>query len=145
METAFLQLRGARASTTMNKRERRRVQRIRFKLPIAGSVQGGTLSIVDLSVTGAKAQHDFPLPSGRNMKVDFFLRGERISLTCSVVRCRLERSGSKAAYSSGLKFSDDAELASSPLRRLITEIVGRDLEERRKQRRAVADDSGILV
>lgn len=127
-----------------SRRERRKVQRIRFKLPVVGTVPGGSISIVDLSITGAKAEHDFPLAAGRNIRLDFLLRDEKISLTCHVVRCRLERSGAnRTSYASGLIFSNEAELAASPLRRLLAEIVGRDLAERRKQRRDLKDDSGI--
>lgn len=127
-----------------SRRERRKVQRIRFKKPVVGNVPGGSISIVDLSITGAKAEHDFPLAAGRNIRLDFLLRDERISLTCHVVRCRLEKkSAGRTSYASGLHFSNQAELAESPLRRLLAEIVGRDLAERRKQRRDIKEDTPI--
>lgn len=141
---------GQRTQNTTNPmnshQERRKVQRIRFKLPLAGTLPTGSISIVDLSISGAKVEHDFPIPAGRTVRLDFLLRGERISLSCSVIRCRLERNGSnRTAYSSGLRFASDAELNTSPLRRLLADIVGRDLEERRKQRRESSNEADILV
>jgi hypothetical protein len=113
-------------------------------VPVAGNLSNGSISIVDISLTGAKLQHNFPLSSGRRVRLDFSLRGERISLSCDVVRCRAERTESKAlSYYSGLRFSDPAELAHSPLRHILTDIVARDLEERRKVVRD--DDSPIIV
>jgi hypothetical protein len=144
METFSIRYRPVLHRPMTSKRERRRVQRIRFRDPLGGSISNGALSIVDLSVTGARAVHNFPLKSGRSVRLDFLLRGERLSLTCNVVRCRLERSESAGTtYFSGLQFVNDAELG--PLRRLLTEIVGRDLEERRRQRRTSSGEEGIVI
>ena len=60
------------------------------------------------------------------------------------MRCRLEKkSAGNTSYASGLHFSNQAELADSPLRRILAEIVGRDLAERRKQRRDIKEDTPI--
>ncbi len=107
----------------MQTRERRVVQRIHFDRPLRANVPNGYVSIIDLSLTGARVQHDFALTSGKQIRLDFEWNSRRVLLSCRVVRCRLERASGKQAvtYFSGLRFTDSQEIQSSPLRDLIAD------------------------
>ncbi|MEO8218660.1 MAG: PilZ domain-containing protein [Acidobacteriota bacterium] len=120
----------------MQSRERRTVQRIHFDRPLRATVANGKVGIVDLSISGARVQHDFALTSGKQMRLDFEWNSRRVILSCRVVRCRLEKSSEQQAvtYLSGLRFTDGEEIRSSPLRDLIAEQVSQDLLDSRRRK-----------
>jgi len=114
-------------------RERRRVQRIKFKQPVAGHISNGQLQILDLSVGGVRCEHFYPLTSGKQVRLDFQWMGEKISLKCDVVRCRLQRSetAGRLIYFSGLRFLDPEEIKQSALRKVLADVLARELREKR--------------
>lgn len=96
--------------------ERRRLQRIRFTEPLLGLTPHGAVSIVDLSISGLRAEHPFPLGAGRTIRIDLEWNGEPVSVQCDVLRCRLERRSVKNGftYASGLRFIGTSNGALSP-------------------------------
>lgn len=128
----------------METRERRVVQRIHFDRPLRASMANGYVSIIDLSVSGARVQHDFALTSGKQIRLDFEWNSRRVILSCRVVRCRLERASGKQAvtYFSGLRFTDSEQIQSSPLRDLIAERVSQELRDRHSRK---VDQSALVI
>jgi len=120
----------------MAQQERRRIQRIRLDRTVRGRLSGMRVSILDLSTTGARVEHSFPLSSGRRLRLDFLWEEELISLQCDVTRCIVagQRNGASAVgYSSGLQFCEPALTSRESLKNIISEIVMRDLESLKKQ------------
>jgi hypothetical protein len=110
--------------------ERRRFQRLRLGEPVKGRLSGMRVAILDVSTTGARVEHSFPLAAGRRLTLEFPWQEESISLQCDVVRCAAHRGGSIAtanAYASGLKFCEPPGPARASLVRMITELVSRDM------------------
>lgn len=118
--------------------EKRRIQRIRLDQPVSGTVAGVGVKIVDLSTVGVRVEHDFPLTAGRNVRLEFLARGERLQLTCEVVRSRLQRSvtgeSGTIVYNSGLRFVDPHESARAQVRELVASLVLARIEEGRRAR-----------
>ena len=114
-------------------RERRRVQRIKFKQPVSGHIPNGPLEILDLSLGGVRCEHQFALTSGKQVRLDFQWMGEKISLLSHVVRCRLQKSerGGGLVYFSGFRFSDPEEIKQSALRKVLADVLSRELSEKR--------------
>lgn len=122
----------------MGQQERRRIQRIRLDRSVKGRLSGMRVSILDLSTTGARVEHSFPLSSGRRLRLDFLWEDQLISVNCDVTRCTAEHTGSakSIAYSSGLHFSDTAVASREAIKNVIAEIVMRDLQTLKKELRA---------
>jgi len=121
--------------------EKRRVQRVQPDYAVIGQLPTGNVIIVDLSTFGARVDHQFPLAAGRRVRLEFACEGEKISISCDVTRCKLQRSGTTngaIVYSSGLEFVDvDAETTKA-LRRVIGGFVTRHLAERKASRMRAA-------
>lgn len=116
--------------------ERRRIQRVKLSTPMTGRLSGMRVSIIDLSTTGARVEHSFPLAAGRRLRLEFPWQDESISLQCDVVRCLVQRDdglGTREAYSSGLKFCEPPGPSRTSLVRVITELVSRQLVTLRDQ------------
>ncbi len=124
--------------------ERRRIQRIRLDRPVRGRLSGMRVSILDLSTTGARVEHTFPLSSGRRLRLDFLWEEELISLQCDVTRCIAGQGNgsSVVGYSSGLQFCEPALTSRESLKNIISEIVMRELPELKKTLRASRDERG---
>lgn len=68
---------------------------------------------MDLSTTGARVEHTFPLTLRKRARFEFLCNGDRLSLHAEVVRSRLARvAGAERVFISGLRFveEDDDEL-----------------------------------
>lgn len=68
---------------------------------------------MDLSTTGARVQHAFPLSLRKRARFEFLCNGEWLSLQAEVVRSRLAHvSGAERVFISGLRFveGEDQEL-----------------------------------
>jgi hypothetical protein len=116
-------------------RERRRLQRIRFKSPLSGSTSQGSLSILDMSLAGLRVEHPYPIAAGRPVRLELEWNGRTVALQCDVVRCRMVRSSftGRVTYSSGLCFSSvNAESAFTP-RDMVLQLVTLALRERSAQ------------
>ncbi len=94
----------------MRNGEKRTARRIRLDQPIAGSLSHVAISVVDLSTSGARIQHDVSLSihSGKRFVLDFNCGGENFHLPCTVARSRLEmnRSAHRTIYTTGVRFLD---------------------------------------
>jgi hypothetical protein len=90
------------------KSDRRHARRIRLEPPIAGDLSRFPVSVVDLSTSGARLQHDAPIPlqPGKRFTLEFRCDGESFRINCSVARSRLDLASSthRKVYTSGVRF-----------------------------------------
>lgn len=111
--------------------EKRRVQRLRLESPVAGAVTSLPVVIVDLSTTGARIEHEFPVTAGKRLSLQFYIGGEKVAVQCNVVRSRLQRSSVRIdgsiVYNTGLRFCEPEEPARVQIRQLVAELVSRQL------------------
>lgn len=113
-----------------SKSERRVIQRIRFDSPLTAKIATNRVTLVDVSATGARIEHDFPLSSGKAVELSFEFEGESMHIRCTVARCKLEKGENGALYRSGLAFSTD-DAALGEIRALIASVVNRDFAARK--------------
>jgi hypothetical protein len=91
------------------KEEKRNARRIRLQPPVAGSLSHFPISIIDLSSSGARIQHDAPLTfqPGKRFILEFACEGERFRVTCTVARSRMEMNPTqRTIYTTGVRFTD---------------------------------------
>jgi len=90
------------------KEEKRNARRIALHPPIAGSLSHQPVSLVDLSTSGARVQHDVKMlfQPGKRFILEFTCEGDQFQLTCTVARSRMEMNGSRTMYTSGVRFVD---------------------------------------
>ncbi|MEO6486841.1 MAG: PilZ domain-containing protein [Thermoanaerobaculia bacterium] len=91
------------------KEDKRNARRIALEPPIAGALSHLPVSLVDLSTSGARVQHDAKMPfqPGKRFFLQFSCEGDQFQLTCIVARSRMEMNGShRTIYTSGLRFVD---------------------------------------
>lgn len=90
------------------KADRRHARRIRLEPPLAGDLSHFPVSVVDLSTSGARIQHDAPLTfqPGKRFALEFRCDGEKFRMTCTVARSRLDiqSSAHRKVYTSGVRF-----------------------------------------
>ncbi len=110
--------------------DRRGIQRIRFDAPLGAKLPTGKVTLVDVSATGALVEHDFPLARGKRVTLEFEFEGIAVSLQCTVIRCKLERTGIGANYRTGLAF-DPSDPRLVEVRDLISVVVERDFDARK--------------
>lgn len=91
------------------------------------------VSIVDLSLLGARLEHRVPLAAGGHSHIEFAHGGETISADCRIVRSRLER----GVYRSGIEFDNLAPRARDVIRRVIELELRRAFDEQRRAARDV--------
>ena len=105
------------------KEDKRNARRIRLVPPAAGDLSHFPVSVVDLSTSGARIQHDGPLTfqPGKRFVLSFTCDGERFRLSCTVARSRLDiqNSAHRKVYTSGVRFVDVDEDTSERLWGLI--------------------------
>lgn len=88
--------------------EKRSARRIRLQPAAAGSLSHFPVSIVDLSSSGARIQHDAPLTfqPGKRFILEFACEGEHFRLPCTVARSRMEMNPShRTIYTTGIRFA----------------------------------------
>lgn len=104
-------------------RPERRHQRWNFGDPLAATLGGHHVRLLDLSVSGAGLEHDMPFTNGREAVFEFGVGGVTVAAAARIVRCRLSRRepGGKLVYRSGLQFVDDT----SGVRKVMTHLVMR--------------------
>ena len=97
----------------MAKEEKRNARRIRLQPPAAGDLSHVPVSVVDLSSSGARIQHDTRLlfQPGKRFTLSFTCDGEKFSIPCNVARSRLDihNSAHRKVYTSGVKFTEMTE------------------------------------
>ena len=108
--------------------ERRRVQRITVDGAIQGTMMGLPASAIDLSALGLQLEHEFPLAVGRKVRFDFLYEGEKFSVDCEVVRCKMQKSAKdpkKIVYHSGLIYGENCDAVKFSIRRVLASIMFR--------------------
>ena len=93
----------------LSKTDRRYARRISLKPPAAGCLSHFPVRVVDLSTSGARVHHDFPLmlQPGKKFHLEFSCEGESLMVPCTVARARLEMTDSRElVYTSGVHFVD---------------------------------------
>ena len=98
------------------KTDRRHARRLRIEPPIAGDLSHVPVSVVDLSTSGARIQHDAALvfQPGKRFVLEFRCDGEKFRINCNVARSRLDinNSAHRKVYTSGVRFVEmDEETA----------------------------------
>jgi hypothetical protein len=112
------------------KDERRVIQRIRFDAPLTAKIATNKVTLVDVSATGARIEHEFPLSRGKIVPLEFEFEGASMHIRCTVARCKLEKGEAGALYRSGLAFALD-DPALGDIRALIASVVTRDFDARK--------------
>jgi PilZ domain-containing protein len=91
------------------KDDKRSGRRIRLEPAVAGNLSHFPVSIMDLSSSGARIQHDAPLTfqPGKHFVLEFSCEGERFRLNCTVARSRMEMNPShRTIYTTGVHFAE---------------------------------------
>ncbi len=92
--------------------------------------------IRDVSLTGVRAEQDFPLRVGTETRVSFVWRDAQIDLTAQVIRCQLETvSGRLTVYQSGFRIADSECPGARRLRLQITDELVHALDEQKANAR----------
>ncbi len=125
-------------------RRGRRYERIRLSRPIVARL--GSLSVVlsDISVIGARVEHNVQLATGNMARLSFRWNDENIEIQSKVVRSKLERfsSGSDGLtiYHSGLEFIGSSPEGARALHQMISSHIIRALEEQKANARGVVPE-----
>jgi hypothetical protein len=92
------------------KEEKRNARRIRLEPPVAGDLSHFPVSVIDLSTSGARIQHDSALvfQPGKRFLLSFTCDGDKYLLPCTVARSRLDiqSSANRKLYTTGIRFLD---------------------------------------
>ncbi len=117
----------------------RRVQRIHLATPLVARLGTTQVVLVDISVLGARVEHNVPLPSGTKARLTFTFEDEEIGTDCRIVRSRLERFSVGAdgltVYHSGLEFENTPGDMKVRLKNMIARFISRALEEQKMNAR----------
>ncbi|MFN2441952.1 MAG: hypothetical protein ABR517_04655 [Thermoanaerobaculia bacterium] len=119
----------------------RRVHRIRLAHPIIGRLGSHTVVLVDISLDGAKIEHNEPLKIEAEFPFSFEWSDMPIDVKSRVTRCMLERfagegSDGLAVYHSGLHFTD-VGTSGGRLKTMVQTHIIRALEEQKANARGV--------
>jgi len=106
--------------------ERREFQRLVIHPPIAASLGGAQLSLIEIGVLGARVAHSAQLPNNAN-ELRFADAGRDVTLRCEVVRT-IEGS---AGMESGIRFVAAVGASGDHLRAMLARLVNAALESRR--------------
>jgi hypothetical protein len=114
----------------------RHVERIHLAQPVAGRIGGKQVVIRDVSLSGCRAEHDFTVKVGADIRIAFTWHGEEISLAARVLRCKLETFDSGITiYQSGHHFIENNDSTRRTLRKLIADELVHALEEQKANAR----------
>ena len=125
----------------------RRVQRVHLAHPLVARLGASQVVLVDLSLLGARIEHQMPLQAGGRARLTFHCEEEEISTDCRIVRSRLERFSVGAdgltVYHSGLEFENMTEDAKKRLKAVIGRFIARALEEQKLNARGVMPEHDV--
>ena len=110
--------------------DRRKIQRIQFDSPLGAKMEATHVVLLDISASGARIEHSFPLAKGKVINLSFEYEGRSLSIDCEVIRCHLENGPEGAAYRSGLSFDRD-DPSYHELREMIADAVMKDFVARK--------------
>jgi hypothetical protein len=103
--------------------ERREFQRVHLSQPIAATLGGTPVSILEIGVLGARLHHDSPL-AGQHAELRLKHEGQDITLKCETVR-------TSPGLESGVRFLAAVGESGDRLRTMLGELVARELNARR--------------
>ena len=119
----------------------RRVQRVHLAQPLLARLGSAQVLLVDVSVFGARVEHNVPLAAGGRATLRFQWNDEDVVAPCRIVRSRLERfsvgEDGLTVYHSGLEFESLAEETRSRLKAMIAAFLTRALQEQKLNARGV--------
>jgi hypothetical protein len=125
----------------------RRVQRVHLAQPLLGKLGSAQVVIVDVSLLGARVEHQVPLVAGNMSSISFKWEDHEIASTCRIVRSRLERFSVGAdgltVYHSGLEFESMPEETRSRLKAMIGRFISKALEEQKLNARGVVPEHDV--
>jgi len=114
----------------------RSIARIHLAKPLVGKVGGREVVIRDVSLTGIRAEHDFALKVGTDVRVTFTWRDSAIEVTANVIRCKLETfANGLTVFQSGLNLLETSSQGVRRLRARITDELVHALEEQKANAR----------
>ncbi|HUP47358.1 MAG TPA: PilZ domain-containing protein [Thermoanaerobaculia bacterium] len=94
--------------------DRRSAPRIQLTPKVSGGLSYFPISVVDLSVTGARLQHEPALmyAPGKRFVLEFTCDAQQFRITCEVARSRMDVSPAtrKLVYTTGVRFVDVDQL-----------------------------------
>ena len=116
--------------------ERRRLQRIELLEPLAGTIDGQRILILDVSRTGMRVAHQERIASDSDHHViEFEWDGRLVALECRVTDSHLQRAGAasyaRSIYHSGLTIVAKSQGSAGVLREMIEWHVRRALDEQK--------------
>jgi c-di-GMP-binding flagellar brake protein YcgR len=111
--------------------ERRHIARIQLDAPITTKISTWRVTLLDLSLDGARVEHNVPLARGRQLTLHLEQQQRHIEISCEVRRCNLVQRGGTVEYCSGLHFVAIPPESMVVLREIIAETVRRDFQARR--------------
>lgn len=111
--------------------ERRHIARIQLDAPITTKISTWRVTLLDLSLDGARVEHNFPLARGRQLTLHLEQQQRQIEITCEVRRCNLVQRDGAVEYMSGLHFVAVPPESMIVLREIIADTVRRDFQARR--------------
>ena len=111
--------------------ERRHIARIQLDAPLTTKISTWRVTLLDLSLDGARVEHNFPLARGRHLVLHLEQQQKQIEITCEVRRCNLVKRDGGVEYCSGLHFVAVPPESMIVLREIIAETVRRDFQARR--------------
>jgi hypothetical protein len=112
--------------------ERRHLARIQLDAPITTKIATWRVTLLDLSLDGARIEHTFPLARGRELTLHLEQSQKQIDITCEVRRCNLVKRDGGVEYCSGLHFTNVPSESMVALREIIADTVKRDFQARRQ-------------
>lgn len=123
----------------------RRVQRVRLAPPMVARLGTVEVVLVDISILGARIEHQTPLSAGSRARLVFVWDDEEVATECRIVRSRLERFSVGAdgltVYHSGLEFDELDAVAKAKMKDVIARFITRALEEQKLNARGVMPPS----
>src|ERR1700759_5861231 len=121
--------------------KRRRIQRVHLAQPVVARLGPFPVLLVDISVIGARLEHQIPLAAGGAGRFTFRWEDEEFLTECRIVRSRLERFSvgpdGLTVYHSGIEFRNPSPQAMGILKRMIGGFISRALEEQKLNARGV--------
>ncbi|MEO6259789.1 MAG: PilZ domain-containing protein [Thermoanaerobaculia bacterium] len=116
--------------------ERRQYQRVTLLRALAGKIGSSRVFIVDASLNGLRVAHQGTLPAiGQECLLIFDWEGSGIELQCRVTRSTLHKlakdKNEKSVYHAGLAIEKAIGNSAKALRRMISDVVARALDEQK--------------
>jgi hypothetical protein len=121
--------------------DRRRFHRIHLDSPLPAYLRDVQVSLIDLSLNGARIVSDARFSPGTDHELVFEWKEYSARIACSVVRCTLysfaKAPGEKSLYQSGLRFNEMIGESDRTVREIIASYVIRALEEQKANARGL--------